>query len=85
MDRNPCYCSIRDKDPNYYAKQGVPDGFCGFCSVCKKPGHTCHVPAPLPYTGTWCEEHYQLIYDAFSSNFEQNKINPVVADLSLQR
>jgi len=73
MERNRCYCDIRQKDPDYYKKQGIPDGYCGFCSICKKPGHTCHVPAGLPYTGTWCDEHYQLIYDAFSPGFETGK------------
>lgn len=74
MDRNPCFCSLRDKDPNYYSKQGIPDGFCSLCNICKKPGHACHVPAPLPYTGGWCDEHFQLIKDAFSPNFTDNKI-----------
>jgi len=74
MTDRKCYCSLREKDPNYYSKQGIPDGFCALCSVCNKPGHACHVPAALPYTGGWCDEHYELIKSAFLPNFAQDKI-----------
>lgn len=72
-DRNKCYCSAREKVPDLYTKLGIPEGFCGLCDIYKRPGHSCHVPAPLPYTGSWCVEHYQLIKDAFAPNFEENK------------
>ena len=41
-----CYCRPGDK-------------FCGKCEVCKQPGHTRHYPGPVPYTGAWCDQHYQ--------------------------
>lgn len=74
MEKNKCYCSLRQKDPNYYSNKGIPDGFCALCDICKKPGHTTHVPAGLPYTGGWCDEHYALIEAAFSPNFEEGKL-----------
>lgn len=53
---------------NCYCASGVQSstpGFCGTCEVCGVPGHLCHVPAPLPYTGSWCDEHYDAIAWAF--------------------
>jgi hypothetical protein len=35
--------------------------------VCGKPGHTCHFPGPLPYTGAWCDSHYTILYDRMES------------------
>jgi hypothetical protein len=40
---------------------------CGACQVCGRPGHTCHFPGPLPYTGSWCDEHYTIIYDRMAA------------------
>lgn len=37
-------------------KEGVPEGFCGFCEICHKPGHVQHFPGAVPYTGTWCDD-----------------------------
>lgn len=31
---------------------------CGKCQVCGEPGHTCHYPGSLPYTGSWCDKHF---------------------------
>lgn len=44
-----CYCSENHS------------GFCGKCEVCNKSGHTRHYPGPVPYTGSWCDEHYAEI------------------------
>lgn len=38
--------------------EGIPRGYCGFCDVCGKPGHTRHFPGAVPATGTWCDFHY---------------------------
>ena len=54
-----CYCGVWDKKPELYREYGYPEGFCGFCEVCKKPGHARHYPGPVPYTGAWCDECYQ--------------------------
>ena len=42
-------------DDKYRQEQGIPDGFCGICERCGKPGHTQHFPGPVPYTGAWCD------------------------------
>ena len=52
-----CYCNLWETDPAVFEK-GLPRGYCGFCEVCGKPGHTRHYPGPRPYTGSWCDEHY---------------------------
>lgn len=61
MNNRGCYCDIWEKDPEFFRKQGIPEGFCGFCDTCKKPGHTRHFPGSSPYTGTWCDFHYRMI------------------------
>ena len=57
-ERIGCYCSLWDKDPQFYVKENVPEGYCGICDNCKKPGHTRHYPGPVPYTGSWCDSCY---------------------------
>lgn len=56
-----CYCSVWDKDPEFYPKQNVPEGYCGICKRCKEPGHTRHYPGPVPYTGAWCDSCYKFL------------------------
>lgn len=56
-----CYCCIAKPD-------GTAAGPSGPCQLCPEPGHTCHVPAPLPITGTWCDEHYDLIAWSFDED-----------------
>ena len=40
---------------------------CGKCQVCGRPGHVCHFPGPLPYTGAWCDAHYAILYDRMAA------------------
>lgn len=61
MEPRSCYCKKDGTHPEYLQKMGIPPGFCGECDICKKPGHTCHFPGLLPYTGGWCDEHYEQI------------------------
>lgn len=63
MTDNPrgCYCGLWEKEPEYLKRQGVPEGFCGFCDTCKKPGHTRHFPGSSPVTGCWCDVHYRRV------------------------
>jgi len=50
-----CYCEERVKHPDAF--KDVPEGFCGICDVCGKPGHMrAHPHAPA--TGAWCDEHF---------------------------
>ena len=56
-----CYCGLWDKEPGFLREQGLPEGFCGKCETCGKPGHTQHFPGPVPYTGSWCESHYRRL------------------------
>ena len=53
-----CSCGLWDKSPEFFEKQGVPQGFCGLCDVCGKPGHLQHFPGAVPFTGAWCRKHY---------------------------
>ena len=48
-----CYCGSLSKE--FLEKEGIPDGYCGICERCGKPGHTQHFPGPVPYTGSWCD------------------------------
>ena len=53
-----CYCTLWDKDPEYLKRENVPDGYCGLCEKCGRPGHVRHFPGAVPYTGVWCNRHY---------------------------
>lgn len=44
---------------------------CGTCLVCGKPGHACHFPGPLPYTGAWCDAHYAVLYDRMEAAWDE--------------
>ena len=54
MKRNQCYCGKIPKET--LEKEGIPEGYCGLCDICNKPGHTQHFPGAVPYTGTWCDK-----------------------------
>ena len=41
-----CYC-------------GPEEDFCSTCAVCGKPGHLRHFPGAAPFSGSWCDFHYQ--------------------------
>lgn len=57
----PCYCEERKNNPRVaeYMKD-LPEGFCGICDICGKPGHTKGHPN-LPTTGAWCDEHWEQL------------------------
>ena len=50
-----CYCILWDKDPEHLKNKQVPEGYCGLCETCGRPGHTRHFPGAVPYTGPWCD------------------------------
>ena len=52
-----CYC--KEPHPEEREAQGIPPGYCGLCETCGRPGHLRHFPGPVPYTGAWCDWHYQ--------------------------
>lgn len=53
-----CYCNERKTNPAVAEPmKDIPDGFCGICEICGKPGHTKAHPH-LPTTGSWCDEHW---------------------------
>lgn len=56
-----CYCGLWEKSPEVLIQQGIPQGFCGVCDICKKPGHTRHFPGASPVTGSWCDLHFRLV------------------------
>ena len=43
------------------SQQGIPEGYCGICERCGKPGHTQHFPGPIPYTGSWCDHCVRIV------------------------
>jgi hypothetical protein len=49
------YCFCDSISSELRIEQGIPEGFCGICEVCGKPGHAQHYPGSVPYTGAWCE------------------------------
>lgn len=56
-----CYCGLWKTNPACLREQGVPEGFCGICQRCNRPGHTRHFPGPVPYTGAWCDTCYRYL------------------------
>ena len=54
-----CYC--KSSHPELWRERGIPEGFCGICERCGKPGHTQHFPGPLPYTGAWCDRCVKIV------------------------
>jgi len=57
--KQDCYCNSFDDE--YRKKNKIPDGYCGLCDICGKPGHTQHFPGSVPYTGTWCDRCLQIV------------------------
>jgi len=90
-----CYCEHIDDD--FRKKENIPEGYCGICEMCGKPGHTRHYPGARPYTSSWCDECYAeiskprkglpLLYTVFVlgiigiSVFYMNKIIDIVISL----
>ncbi len=66
-----CYCD-KSKGQNtcgdcIYFEDGKPQS-------CGTKGHTCHYPGSLPFTGSWCDEHYAKLYhniDGASDKFKK--------------
>lgn len=57
----PCYCPDRKNNPKVAElMKNIPEGFCGICDICGKPGHTKAHPN-LPTSGAWCDEHWEQI------------------------
>lgn len=57
----PCYCEERKNNPGLAEiMKDIPEGYCGICDVCGKPGHTKAHPS-LPFSGAWCDEHWDQI------------------------
>jgi hypothetical protein len=56
-----CYCDLWKTDPGALREQGLPEGYCGFCSSevdgrpCGRPGHL-H-SGPGPFTFGYCDRH----------------------------
>jgi hypothetical protein len=56
-----CYCHIWESDPQFFIREGIPEGYCGRCDSivggkeCGKPGHM--RSGPGPFTTCSCDEH----------------------------
>lgn len=57
--KRQCYCDSLSGD--FRREQKKPDGYCGICERCGKPGHTQHFPGPVPYTGAWCDRCVKIV------------------------
>lgn len=66
MSSRNCYCR-EDRPP----PPGVPPGYCGICRICDAPGHARHHPGYLPYTGAWCDAHYDQMQQIYARAFSQ--------------
>ena len=62
LERRNCYCR-----PDQKPTRRVPAGFCGTCLICDSPGHSCHHPGQLPFTGGWCDEHYEYLCNSLDA------------------
>jgi hypothetical protein len=56
-----CYCSLWGTKPRAFAKEGLPEGYCGKCEKCGALGHTRHFPGPVPVTSAWCDKCYKVL------------------------
>ncbi len=73
-----CYCNERINNPALAeSMKTIPDGFCGICEVCGKPGHTCAHP-DLPTTGAWCDKHWDDLTSARVFNWPRLIVRFVV-------
>lgn len=56
-----CYCLERKETPDLAEIfKDLPEGYCGYCSVCGEPGHTrAHPHAPV--SDAWCDLHYEEV------------------------
>lgn len=52
-----CYCGLWRTAPDTLQAQGIPQGYCGRCSLCGAPGHTRAHPSE-PITDAWCDACY---------------------------
>jgi hypothetical protein len=56
-----CYCADRKSNAQVAElMKDIPEGYCGICDVCGRPGHTRAHPS-LPTTGAWCDEHWKQL------------------------
>lgn len=60
-EERDCYCGLWKDKPEILEKQSIPFGYCGYCKKCDEPVHTRHFPGILPYSSTWCDEHYKKL------------------------
>jgi hypothetical protein len=58
MNERGCYCEGMSAE--FRREHNLPDGYCGTCIRCGKPGHTRHHPGPVPFTGAWCDRCYRI-------------------------
>ena len=68
MEPENCYCKERKVNPDLAnSLKDIPEGYCGICETCGKPGHTKAHPSS-PTTSAWCDEHWNelISYKTFS-------------------
>lgn len=66
-----CYCEERKNNKGVAElMKDLPEGFCGTCDICGKPGHTKGHPS-LPTTGAWCDEHWSQLVSGQSITLDK--------------
>lgn len=78
-----CYCEYMratEEGRKILQNEKVPDGFCGWCDgvedvhTCNKPGHIRPYPGPVPCTGCWCDECYELEAQVYAKWEQENPL-----------
>jgi hypothetical protein len=54
-----CYCDLLPS--GFRREHGIPEGHCGTCERCGRPGHLQHHPGPVPCTGAWCDHCLKIV------------------------
>ena len=65
-NKRGCYCGAFDQA--YLEENNIPEGYCGICSCCEKPGHLRHAPGCAPYTDAWCDSCFKSVW--FRNNLQ---------------
>ncbi len=52
-----CQCADRRHFPEKF--KGIPEGYCGWCDICGRPGHRRRHPRLKDASGAWCQRHWK--------------------------
>lgn len=82
-----CYCDLWLTSPDTLRSQGIPYGYCGLCEECGDPGHMCHYPGRVAYTGSWCDVCYVIEmhrgYNRAIGGWVYNSLTEIETDIAI--